>query len=261
MLGSSGRFAVYDTTALNIDTLSAIGQPDLNAFTKLASVQGYGSILSGAYGAATGTHTLDTLNPCALAQGAFVPLRLASLLTLPAYLAPGVEPNGQAPPPPAACPGAPVAGTSGRRTFYLGWTVDLSSASLVRTAGTGSGDTGLAGPLQVGILGPTGTTTWPTESVTGTATSWSVRFARPQPAVALVVSGPASSVSDTSVVTASDGQRWALDGVLQEALDTSGWRFVGTWNDYARFAQSRVVPPVWVAAPTQGARGPPDPYD
>jgi hypothetical protein len=76
----------------------------------------------------------------------------------------------------------------------------------------------------------------------------------PQLAVGLVVSGPASSVSDTSVVTASDGQRWALDGVLQDALDTSGWRFVGTWNDYARFAQSRVVPPVWVADPRGGAR-------
>jgi hypothetical protein len=248
VLGHDGRFAVYDTTALNVADLSQIGQPDLNVLTKRPSVQGYGSIVSGTYGTATGTHTLDTLDPCALATGVFTPLRLATLLVLPQFLAPGVTSDGQAPPPPAACPGAPPAGTATRRTFYLGWAVDLSSASLVRTAGTGS-----SGPLRVGVLGPTGKTTWPAESVRRTATGWSVRFAGPRLAAGLVVAGPASAVSDTSIVNGTDGQRWALDGILQPALGQSGWRYTGNWTSYGRFARTTVRPPVWVAGSPAGA--------
>jgi hypothetical protein len=72
VLGSTGRFAIYDTSGPT-ETLELIGQPDLNAFTKLPSVIGYGSILSNSYGSATGTHTLDTLTPCALADGTSSP--------------------------------------------------------------------------------------------------------------------------------------------------------------------------------------------
>src|SRR6185437_11088061 len=186
VLGHDGRFAIYDTTALNVSDLSQIGQPDLNVLTKLPSVQGYGSIVGNTYGTATGTHTLDAVDPCALARGVFTPLRLASLLTLPRFLAPGVTADGKAPPAPPACPGAPAAGTAHRRTFYLGWSVDLSGASLIRADGkTGSGTGPAAGPaapgggrsadLRVGVVGPTGRTVWPTETVRTTASGWSVR--------------------------------------------------------------------------------------
>ncbi len=268
VLGHDGRFVIYDTTADHVATLSQIGQPDLNVLTKVPSVEGYGSIVSGTYGAATGTHSLDTLDPCALATGVFTPLRLATLLTLPQFLAPGVNSLGQAPPPPVACPGAPPPGTATRRTFYLGWAVELSSASLVRitppgspgpgspgpgSSGTGSAGAGSSAPLRVGILGPTGTTTWPAESVRRTAAGWSVRFDAPRLAAGLVVAGPARSVSDTSIVTGADGQRWALDGLLQPALGQTGWRYTGNWAAYGRFARTSVRPPVWVAGSPAGA--------
>lgn len=249
VLGSTGRFAIYDTAGPT-ETLDTIGQPDLNLFTKLPSVMGYGSILSNAYGTATGTHTLDTLTPCALADGTFVPLRLATLLTLPAFLAPPAEADGQAPPPPAACPGARSPGTATRRAFSLGQEISVTSVALVKTAGAPT----TARPLRLGVLGPDGRTTWPAESVRRASGGWSVALAAAQPASGLVVVGPASSVSDTSVVTASDGQRWALDGVLQDALATSSWRYTGTWGAYAKFVATRVLPPVWVAAPAGGAR-------
>ena len=69
MLGTNGRFAIYDTTALNTNVLSQIGQPDLNAFTGLPSVQGYGSIVDNTYGSATeptcSTRSILALSPVA----------------------------------------------------------------------------------------------------------------------------------------------------------------------------------------------------
>ena len=88
VLGTEGRFAIYHPVSDYV-ALGAIGQPDLNVFTTLPSVQGYGSIVDNTYGTATGSHFIDTLDPCALARGVFTPLRLRTLLT-------GSEPAGHA---------------------------------------------------------------------------------------------------------------------------------------------------------------------
>ena len=247
MLGTNGRFAVYDTTALNVDDLSAIGQPDLNVFTSLDSVQGYGSILSEDYGTATGTHTLDTVDPCALANGVFVPLRLTTLLTLPEFLAPGLGHDGAIPAPPPTCPGAPRAGTEGRRTLFFGWGVAVTTLHLARQPGPAG-----SGPLRVGLLREDGSVVWPSASVRRTAAGWTVRIANPRRAWGVVVSGPAQQVATTSSFT--DGSAWwALDGALQDALSQARWRFTGVWNIYARFSFSAVPPPVWLEGAAPGA--------
>lgn len=247
VLGTTGRFAIYDTTGPD-ETLNTIGQPDLNVFTTLPSVMGYGSIVSNAYATATGTHTLDTLDPCALADGDFAPLRLSTILTRPNFLAVRAPASGQAPPAPAACPGAPLAGTAGRRTLYLGEPLEVVAVSVVA-----AGPAGRA-PLRVGVLGPSGATTWPTETVRRVRGGWSVELSRPSTALGLVVSGPARAVSDASVVTLVDGQRIALDGALQDALSTTDWRLAGTWRGFVRFTARRVAPPVWADPASAGAR-------
>jgi len=248
VLGNTGRFAIYDTSG-RTETLDKIGQPDLNVFTKLPSVMGYGSILFNTYGSATGTHTLDTLTPCALADGTFVQLRLATLVTPSRSVAPPVRPDGQAPSPAPACPRAHASPTATRRTFYLGRQISVTSVALVET---GSSTSTLR--LRLGVLDPDGRTTWPKESVRRVVGGWSVAFAAPQPATGLVVAGPAGHVSDTSIVTTAGGERWALDGVLQDALSGPGWRFAGTWNGLAKFKATKVLPPVWITARSSGAR-------
>ena len=77
-------------------------------FTTLPSVQGYGSIVDNTYGSATGTHFIDTLDPCALARGVFTPLRLRTLLTGPSQLAVKVSSSGVAPLAPRSLPGGPA---------------------------------------------------------------------------------------------------------------------------------------------------------
>jgi hypothetical protein len=248
VLGTGGRFALVDSQVSHTNTLSRVGQPDLNAFTRLASVQGYGSIVSAGYADATGTHTLDTLSACDLADGVFTQLRLSTLLAFPANLAPGVGRTGKAPPPRPACPGAPLPGTAHRRLLYLGWPTTLTEATLVA-----SGEVPGTATPAVGVLGPHGAIRWPATVVRRDAGGWSVRFARPQLAAGIVVDGPARSISDTSTVGGIDG-RWAFDGAFQDAVGTQGWRFTGTWDGvFARFVRVHVRGPVWLASPSPGS--------
>ena len=110
VLGTEGRFAIYAPAypASKYVHIGAIGQPDLNVFTTLPSVQGYGSIVDNTYGSATGTHFIDTLDPCALARGVFTPLRLRTLLTGPSQLAVKVSSSGVAPLAARSLPGGPA---------------------------------------------------------------------------------------------------------------------------------------------------------
>jgi len=250
VLGTRGRFAIYDTTGQNLQVLSAIGQPDLNAFTGLPSVQGYGSIVESGYGNETGAHFLDTFDPCALARGVFDPLRLATLLTLPQFLAPQVVAgrSAQLPVPPAgqsasACPGAPSPGTAATRSLYLGQVLDVSTVSVVLEHP--GGHRGRAAP-RIGVVGIDGRTSWPNASVVATGDGWTARFARARPGVGIVVVGAGGTVSARSSVVAMGGT-YSFDGVLQDAVGQAGWRYVGLWQGFVRFDRLHVRPPVWLA--------------
>ena len=52
----------------------------MNVFTNLASIQGYGSLVSDRYGTETGTHPLLGLDPCNFARGTFRQLRLSTIV-------------------------------------------------------------------------------------------------------------------------------------------------------------------------------------
>jgi hypothetical protein len=251
VLGTSGRFAIVDTTVSHINTLSSVGQPDLNVFTGLSSVQGYGSIVSDSYGGPTGSHRLDTVNPCALETGTFGPLRLSTMLVSAGDLALRTSAVGPVPPTPTArCPGAPAPGSAHRRTLYLGRPIALGSATLVVAGGTTP-----RGTPRVGVVTRVGRTRWPAESVRRTATGWAVEFRSPQTAAGIVVEGPAREIADSSTVQGAHGGRWVFDGLVQDALDTSTWRFSGTLDGglgiFRRTAPVR--PPVWIATPVPGS--------
>jgi hypothetical protein len=248
VLGTTGRFAIVDTTVTHLDTLTAIGQPDLNAFTRLPSVQGYGSIVADSYGAPTGSHALDTLSPCALETGTFGALRLTTLVASPGDLVgtPGRPPRtikGIS----SSCPGAPHPGAAGRRAFYLGWPVALRAATLVSDP--------TARAPRVGVVTPNGRVRWPRETVRQTSTGWSVAFDKNETAVGIEVEGLSRAVTDSSTLQSAGGERWAMNGPFQDALDLSGWRFVrtfaGTFGVFRRTVPP--PPPVWLAS---GDRGP-----
>lgn len=283
VLGRTGRFAIYDTTAINVDVLSRIGQPDLNAFTGLPSVQGYGSIVGARYGDPTGTHTLDTLSPCALAKGVFDPLRLSTLVVLPQFLAQPLPAGAVLPMPPekfpattaglqqADCPGAPPPGTPTRRRWYFGRQLPLRGAALVGSSRRPGGGLRLGG-LRVGVLAPGGGVRWPAARLVPAPGGVEVTFPRPVVATGLVVhsaDGQALAIADGSAVTvaappparrsssatSATGASYGLDGQVQDALDDPArWRYTGDWRGYARFVRTSVRPPAWVLDPAPGDR-------
>jgi hypothetical protein len=250
VLGTVGRFAIYKPAAPNYVQLGAIGQPDLNVFTTLPSVQGYGSIVDNTYGASTGSHFIDLLDRCALARGVFTPLRLRTLLTGPSQLAIEVPSSGVLPTAPAPCPGAPPPGTAKERTWYFGQALTLTGATL--TIQGRSASTALAGS-RVGVLTAGGAVVFPAFTIRAAGDRATVAFRSPEDAVGLVVRGNPRAVSDTSEVTTAGGPRYALDGGLQDALGQPGWVFKGTWVGNARFERASVRPPVWLEHGPDGA--------
>ena len=79
ILGDAGRFALVDTSGANERAFQALGEPNMNVFTGLASVQGYGSLISTIYDHSTGTHPQSSVYPCRLADGTFAQLRLNTI--------------------------------------------------------------------------------------------------------------------------------------------------------------------------------------
>ncbi len=251
VFGTAGRFAIFDTTATNIDTLSTISQPDLNVLTRMPSVQGYGSLVASYYGDVTGSHTLDTLDACALGRHEFAQLRLASLIATPSSFVHEVVPGGRVAPPPGRCPGASAPGTPRQRSFYFAQTLALARASLV--AKPGGVRTLTAHPPVVGIVTSRGSLAFPPVSVARSARGWWVTFARPVKAAGLVVEGPAQAVSDSSLVSTATGVTYILDGSLQDGLGQAEWRYAGSVDGYGRFVARHLRPPVWLEGPSAGS--------
>jgi hypothetical protein len=243
-LGAVGRFAIVGVPS--IAQLSSISEPDINALTGLDSVQGYGSILSGTYDQVTGTHFMSTMDPCALARGVFVPLRLATVLVLPGSLIQRLAP-GEGPSPPPRCQGAPLPGSPTRRTFYLGRTLEVSSVVLVAAHPPSSAP-------RVGVVDPAGALRYPAQRASVVRHGWRVRFAVPVAAQALEAVGPGGrGWSETSTLTTATGTRDELDGPFQAAFGQPVWRQRGFWEDYARFETDHLGPKVTVLG-VRGAR-------
>ena len=109
LLGSDGRTALVDLGGAHQYPFEALGTPNMNVFTKLPSVQGYGSLISTIYDNSTGTHPESAINACRLADGTFTQLRLSAIAVTYAALSHRVKvlvppaPNcRQAPPSPVA---------------------------------------------------------------------------------------------------------------------------------------------------------------
>ncbi len=237
VFGTTGRFAIVG--GQNIDLLSSISEPDINGLTGLDSVQGYGSIVSGSYDQVTGTHFRGSMDPCALARGVFVPLRLATLLVMPGTLVRRLS-KGQQARAPARCSGAAPPGTETARTFYLGRDRAVERVQLVSARPT-------AGAPRLGVVGPGGSARLVPQVATRDPQGWSVRLLGAPLAQAIVVGGPgARTWSEVSTISTAGGARYELDGSFQEALGQAGWRQRGFWHGYSRFVTRRLGPKVAV---------------
>src|SRR5205807_6721436 len=91
------------------------------------SVQGYGSVVSGDYDRATGSHQQSDLSVTALGGSTFDDLNLTTLVTRPGYFTQPAPP-GLPPPPAGALP--PTLLGRGQQAWYLGTPLRLTGVSL-----------------------------------------------------------------------------------------------------------------------------------
>ncbi len=252
------RFAVVDPGNDALVQMSSLGENDLNALVHSVSVMGYGSLTDNGYQSATGTRTHNTLSPCALAAGAFVPLDLGTLMTLSNNLILRAPSTAS---PVTAFPDDTCSGVrtppSNTRVFWFGRTLSLTAASVAlaptdeATATTG---------VRVGVLSSTGVTEWTTATVTSAAGRLELSFAPAQSGSGLVLFGGASaSATDATTVTSADGARYVMDGELQSALRDASFRFTGYRQSVAMFRTTVTRTPVWIQPAATTTPGTPSP--
>jgi hypothetical protein len=255
----TGRFAIYDPPVVNLPGLIKVGETDLNALTRHATVQGYGSVVSKNYDDVTGTHLDGTLSPCALEAGTFAPLGLTTLLVLPSSVAPSVA-EGLDPYPGSAGCGIdwPSKNATNRRWLFESPlhidAVDLAvPAADSASAATLSAAT-LSGTLRIGVVTAGGSVLLPQVlDTTRTPHGVTVQFVAPVTATGLVASGPgAGEIADNTVVS-GPGTRVVLDGPLQDALDKGGWHYAGRLDGFTRYLLDLAPRTVWIEGDSGGA--------
>ncbi|MEI7859863.1 MAG: hypothetical protein WCI26_08510 [Acidimicrobiales bacterium] len=261
VLGTKGRFAVAVPYLLS-PALGTLGQTDLNVFTGLPSVQGYGSIVSNRYDDATGSHLLGTLSPCSLADGAFVPLRLHTVVTSWPELAPQVGVPTNLSTTLTDCTVRSKTPPSDRKAWYFGQVLDVATVHVVPdtrplTGGSESGvDVATFGnAVRVGTVSQSGAISWRPYSLSEAKDgSIDIRLNRSTAAVGLVVEIPRRALSNETSVRTVDGRKFAMNGIYQDALGRPAWHYAGMWSDLTLFRTSLVVPDVYVASGPKSAR-------
>ncbi len=239
VVGGRGRFALVDYQGTHTESYRALGQPNMNVFTGLASVQGYGSLLATYYDAATGTHPQNWVDPCALARGVFAPLRLSTIVVATQLLA---QPGTADTPRPSSCLGYGPAPTL---TRAFGEVLDVASIALRAPRGHRLA----AGEVTVRFLSARGRPLPGTWRASGTGARALVRGAPPVAAAGLVVSAVGGvDVADLAVTThAAHPAVFQLDSRFDFALSGPAWRLVATHDAYAVLRASTLAPRAWVA--------------
>jgi hypothetical protein len=268
--GTGGRYALYNAYIRSIldqpPYLTNSGLTDLNVLRDLPSVQGYGSVVSGTYDHATGTHGLETFNPLRLADGTFDRLNMKVLLTMPLYLGEPIKVHADIPVaggPPAPANGGPGVGVNapdpaplasgpwpiapgGTRVFRLPGTRKVLRAIVVVDPVTGPPPDRIA----VGLSPGTGrAAAGPTHDVR--VVNRQAVYFLPNPTLGemVVVHNPTSRpvvVGAVLAVTSHPDLRLLLDGALQGDLAAGHWSYAGKIGPVLAFENEKAAGPAWL---------------
>jgi hypothetical protein len=241
VLGDTGRYAIVDAGQVDFGEFESLGVPNLNVFSGLPSVEGYGSLVSAQYAAATGTHELVTLNACNLIKGVFAPLRLDTLVVSQSSL---TYAPGHANLEPLCAPPTPLSSV----TRYFGANLLVDSLTLHVTGATPHGS------LLVQYLTGDGA---PDRAPVRVAWAPVVRLSGVPAAAAgfTVRSAREFALTSTTVryLGSTRTQSLVLAGAYQEALGSAQWHLVATNADYAVFRATSVPPADWLSGDTRGS--------
>lgn len=245
LFGKVGRTALIDEGGTHTNYFHALGTPNMNVFTGVPSVQGYGSLISTIYNA-TGTHPQSALDPCQLADGTFHQLRLSVIAITSRLLAQ----NTQVPPPTVTNCKSPQPGPRADR--YFGRVLRVRSISL-----HGRGNQPVARAMvSLTLLDDRGRDVGRARGRVG-ANQMTFTFGGSGPRAAgfeLSATSPIA-VGDARVSDANPSlPTWRLDSPFQEALDSSAWRLTKTVGNISIFRSTSIRPPAWLAPGATNAK-------
>jgi hypothetical protein len=243
LFGTNGRTAFVDQGGAHHLQFQALGVPNMNVFTKLPSVQGYGSLIATIYDDSTGTHPQSAVDPCRLADGTFAQLRLSAIAVSYGQL----SHNVMVPVPPAPnCRMAPPAATTHR---YFGQLLHVASVSL-----HGRGGRPVAsGTVYLTLLDAKGRPVGPVLHELGGNNMTFTMHGRTSEAAGFELTGTAVSIGDARVTQITPLKiTYDLNSPMQEALDTSFWRLSDTVGTFSVFKAAALKPSVWLTSSSNG---------
>lgn len=244
ILGTSGRTALVDSGGLHAKAFQMLGVPNMNVFTRLPSVQGYGSLESTNYDDATGTHPQAAVDPCRLADGTFTQLRLATIVVSTSKLG-----NNTRVPVPAE-PNCKLAKATRTADRYFG---QLLNVRTVRVHGRG-GRLIAIGPVTFHLLSANGGVLEPVVVERGAnVMTFNVPAGAPSAAGFELDASTPVTVASARVTTDEKHSTFDFNSPFQEALDSPQWRLVNTIGTFSVFKAKTVKPADWLRLPTSGA--------
>ena len=246
-LGDQGRTALVDVVGEHSREFEALGEANMNVFTRLPSVQGYGSLISTIYDNSTGTHPQEQVNPCEVVRGTFTQLRLSAMAVTTSDLA---TPPGTKFDVPSFCLRQRPASVTYR---YFGQVLRVGRITLRGESGAPLA----TGPVTVDLLGATGhvvkssVITAPRGShlrvMDAGASYGGVR------AAGIEVIARHVALGEVTVTTAgSHGSTYHLSGPFEIALSSPRWRLASTPGTYSIFRATHVRPADWLVGAAAG---------
>jgi hypothetical protein len=241
LLGTGGRTALIDQAGEHTQEFRYLGLPNMNVFTGLSSVQGYGSLISTFYDNATGTHPQAALNACRLGDGSFTQLRLSAIAITTTDL---MVNTSLSPTVPHSCVKIKRQ-ISTRR--YFGRLLPVHE--IILTGATGSALS--KAPLQLQLLNGSGHAVGSPRAATSSDDDKAVfNFGHLTVAAGFVVSSTSGVEIGSAVVTPWGSlPSYQLDSDFQLALSSSVWRLSSTERQFSVFKATTVLPEDWLTTP------------
>ena len=263
-IGETGRFAIfnpaYEGAGNDPFSVDRLGVSDLNLLTANASVQGYGSIVTGTYQDATATHLFQDLDTAALNSATFDTLDLRTLATVPIYLdeslpaglpvpialRPGYALKGPGIPAAAPDAGGPwPLGPHAPAYFVLPASAPLDGVTVLFNPGPV--------PTRVTVTAQSPGRAPVTESAAVRGHQATIGFPRRTDATRFEVVDPdptAGTIGAFLATTGTPRQRYLLDGALQGALAPPHWSYPGSLGPFLVFSNTETAGLAWLQPPT-----------
>jgi hypothetical protein len=245
LFGNDGRTALVDQGGAHQHQFRALGVPNMNVFTKLPSVQGYGSLISTIYDDSTGTHPQSAINPCRLADGTFAQLRLSAVAVSYAALSHNVKVPVQPAPNCRQAPPSPVADR------YFGQILRVHTVFLHGRGGRPVAN----GPVYFTLLDWNGRGVGPVLHQAGAKDmTFTIAGRTPKAAGFELTAKDGISIGNALVTQLAPVKvTYQLNSPMQEALDNHRWHLSDTVGTFSVFKAETVKPTVWLAPSSHGS--------